>query len=76
MQIWFDVVRPQAGTEASADAEALLGALIPMLLPSLTEGLGEVPIPDIQGFSLDVVSIVLDGAESGYVTVNGDLAVE
>ncbi|MES2640586.1 MAG: hypothetical protein V4850_13920 [Myxococcota bacterium] len=74
--IWFDVVVPSAGTEASADAEALLGALVPMLLPSLTEGLGEVPIPEIQGFTLGVESILLDGAESGYVNVNGDLSVD
>lgn len=75
-QIWFDVVVPSAGTEASADAEALLGALVPMLLPTLTEGLGALPIPDIEGFGLDVASIALDGPESGYVTVGGDLSVE
>ncbi len=74
--IWFDVVVPSAGTEASADAEALLGALVPMLLPSLTGGLGEVPIPDIEGFTLGVDSIALDGPESGYVTINGDLSVD
>ncbi len=74
--IWFDVVTPASGSEASADAEALLGALVPMLLPSLTAGLGEVPIPSIEGFSLVVDSIALDGAESGYVSVNGDLSVE
>lgn len=74
-QIFFDVVVPSAGTEASADAESLLGALVPMLLPTLTEGLGAVPIPDIQGFSLAVDSILLDGADNGYVTINGDLAV-
>lgn len=74
--VWFDVVVPAAGTEASGDAEALLGALVPMLLPALTEGLGEVPIPEIQGFTLGVVSIELDGAESGYVNVNGDLSVD
>jgi hypothetical protein len=74
--IWFDVVTPASGTEASADAESLLGALVPMLLPSLTEGLGSVPVPDISGFGLDIQSIALDGAESGYVNVNGDLSVE
>lgn len=76
MTMWFDVVTPASGTEASADAEALLGAIVPMLLPSLTGGLGEVPIPDIEGFSLTVDSILLDGAESGYVNVNGDLTVD
>jgi hypothetical protein len=75
MDIWFDVVLPSAGTEASADAESLLGALVPMLLPSLTAGLGEIPIPDIEGFGLSVDSIALDGPESGYVNVNGDLSV-
>ena len=74
--IWFDVVVPSAGSEASADAESLLGALVPMLLPSLTGGLGAVPIPDIEGFTLAVDSIALDGAESGYVTINGDLTVD
>ncbi len=75
MDIWFDVVLPSAGTEASADAESLLGALVPMLLPSLTAGLGEIPIPDIEGFGLSVDSIALDGPDSGYVNVNGDLSV-
>ncbi len=74
--IWFDVVVPSAGSEASGDAESLLGALVPMLLPSLTGGLGAVPIPDIEGFTLAVDSIALDGAESGYVTINGDLTVD
>ncbi|MDP2307702.1 MAG: hypothetical protein Q8P18_16885 [Pseudomonadota bacterium] len=74
--IWFDVVVPSAGTEASGDAEALLGALVPMLLPSLTEGLGEIPIPAISGFTLGIESIALDGAESGYVNVNGNLSVD
>ncbi len=74
--VWFDVVMPSAGTEGSADAEALLEALVPMLLPSLTGALVEVPIPAIEGFTLGVESIALDGAELGYVNINGDLTVD
>lgn len=74
--IWFDVVVPAAGTEASADAEALLGALVPLLLPTLTEGLSTIPLPDISGFGLTINGIALDGAESGYATIDGDLSFE
>ncbi|MDP2313254.1 MAG: hypothetical protein Q8P41_10140 [Pseudomonadota bacterium] len=75
-EVWFDVVVPSAGTEASGDAEALLSALVPMLLPSLTGGLGEIPVPAIEGFTLEVDAIELDGAELGFVNVNGDLTVD
>jgi hypothetical protein len=74
--IWFDVVVPAAGTEASADAEALLDALVPLLLPTLTEGLSTIPLPDISGFGLTINGIALDGAESGYATIDGDLSFE
>ena len=39
----------------------------------LTEALGEIPIPDISGFTLSEISITTDGAENGYVTASGEL---
>lgn len=76
IQLFFDVTTPANNTIASADTEDLLDALVPMLLPQLTGALGSIPIPDIAGFSLVLDDIHLDGAENGYVTIAGDLAVE
>ncbi len=76
IELFFDVTTPANNTIGSADTEDLLDALVPMLLPQLTGALGSVPIPDIAGFSLVLDDIHLDGAENGYVTIDGDLAVE
>jgi len=74
MDLYFDVVYPDAGSMGAADTEALLEALVPLLLPSLTDALGEVPIPDISGYTLTNISVGLDGAEDGYVTLGGDIS--
>jgi hypothetical protein len=71
--LWFDVVVPESNGMAAADTEALLDALVPLILPLVTDALGEIPIPDIQGFSLSGISVDVAGAEDGIVTLGGDL---
>jgi hypothetical protein len=71
----FDVVVPESNTQASRDTEDLLAAIVPMLLPSLTDALGTIPIPDLEGFEFTISSVHADGAENGYITIDGDLAV-
>jgi hypothetical protein len=73
MDLYFDVVYPDATSIGAADTEALLQELVPLLLPTLTGALAEVPIPDIQGFSITGVSVDSEGPESGYITLGGDL---
>lgn len=73
--VWFDVTMPEANTEASADTEDLLAALVPLLLPALTGALGEIPIPAVAGFSITIDALRVDGPESGFVTVDADLAL-
>lgn len=73
--VWFDVTKPEANTEASQDTEDLLQALVPLLLPSLTGAIGEIPLPDIAGFSITIDGLKLDGPENGFVTVDADLGL-
>ncbi len=74
--LYFDVIQPEANTLGAADTEALLEALVPLLMPTLTDALGEIPIPSIDGFALDNVGVSLGGAEGGYVDLTGDLEVD
>lgn len=76
VEVWFDVVYPDANTVAAADTEALLDALVPLFLPVLTEAISEIPIPEIEGFTLSGISVGLSGAESGYLDIEGDLVME
>jgi|GEM_PF-1426304 len=73
--MYFDVVYPDNNTFAASDTEGLLQLLVPMLLPMFTELLGELPIPEIDGFGLTGVSVDLLGPDSGYVTLMGDMAL-
>ena len=73
--VWFDVTMPEANTEASRDTEDLLKALVPLLLPSLTGAIGEIPLPEIAGFSIAIDGLKLDGPENGFVTVDADLGL-
>lgn len=71
--LYFDVVYPDANSIGAADTEALLDELVPLLLPTLTEALADVPIPEIEGFSISGVSVSTAGPEKGYTTLGGDL---
>ncbi len=71
--LYFDVVYPDATSIGAADTEALLEELVPLLLPTLTEALADVPIPEIQGFSITGVSVATAGPEKGYTTLGGNL---
>ncbi|MCB9791730.1 MAG: hypothetical protein H6741_03295 [Alphaproteobacteria bacterium] len=75
LDLTFDLVHPNDRSQYAGNTEALLNALVPMLLPTLTDALGEVPIPDFDGYGLGNVAIGLDGAEDGYVTLGGSLTV-
>ncbi|MCB9759227.1 MAG: hypothetical protein H6739_05265 [Alphaproteobacteria bacterium] len=76
LSLQFDLVYPNDRSAYAGNTEALLEALVPMLLPTLTDALGEVPIPDFDGYGLSNVSIGLDGAESGYVVLGGSLVFQ
>lgn len=73
MDLYFDVVYPDATSIGAADTEALLQEIVPLLLPTLTGALGEVPIPDIQGFTVTGVVVDAGGPERGVITLGGDL---
>ena len=72
VDIGFDVVAPTAG---AADAERVLDALFPLLLPGLVGALGEIPIPAIEGFALEGVTLGVAGGSGGTLTLGGALAV-
>jgi hypothetical protein len=74
--VYFDVTVPAANTSYAADTEDLLDALIPLLLPAITGTLGEIPLPALDGFSLTLSDLRGDGAENGYLTLDGVLAIE
>lgn len=73
LKLYFDVVYPESNTTGASDTEALLEALVPLLLPTLTDALGEIEIPSIQGFTLSGISIDTGGAEGGYLELGGNL---
>ena len=71
--VYFDVVFPEANSQAAVSAEALMEALIPYLLPMLTEALTEIEIPSISGFSiLNVNSSISDN----YLQLSGELEIQ
>lgn len=72
-QAWFDVTEPVAPHDFETSTEELLVSLVPLLLGQVTDALGEIPIPEIQGFSMTGVTIGSAGAERGYVNVGGEL---
>lgn len=76
MELYFDVVYPEANTIGAADTESLLELLVPLLIPSLTDVLGEIEIPEIQGFNLSGVTIELGGTspELGMLDLEGNLS--
>lgn len=73
MDLYFDVVVPESNTLGASDTEALLELLVPLLLPTLTDALTEIPIPDIEGFTLSGVTVDLAGPDDGVLTLGGDL---
>lgn len=73
-EILFDLVYPNERSIHADGVESFLGSLVDMLLPTLTGALGEIAIPDLEGFTLDNITVELDGAEDGYVTFGGDLS--
>jgi len=72
-EILFDLVYPNERSIHADGVESFLGTLVDLLLPTLTGALGEFPIPELDGFTLDNITIELDGAEDGFVTLGGDL---
>ncbi len=75
LDIQFDLDYPDDRSAYAADAELLMETLVPLLLPTLTEALGEIPIPELQGFTLSGFAISPGGAEGGYMAIGGDLVV-
>lgn len=72
---WFDVVYPVMPNSLATDMEDLLDLLVPGLTPLLTDALGEIEIPEFDGFGLTGITIATGGAENGYVNAGGDLTV-
>ncbi len=73
LMVSFDVTHPEGNTLGAQDTEDLLYALIPLIMPMLTDALGEIPMPEIEGFSLENITIGTGGAEDGYLVLGGDL---
>ena len=73
LMVSFDVTHPESNSLGAQDTEDLLYALIPLFMPLLTDALGEIPMPEIDGFSLDNITIGAGGAEAGYLELGGDL---
>ena len=73
LMVSFDVTQPEGNTLGASDTEDLLYALIPLIMPLLTDALGEIPMPEIEGFSLDNITIGTGGAGAGYLELGGDL---
>jgi hypothetical protein len=76
MDLWFDVVVPDAASPGAHSTEALLEALLPLLLPSLTDAVSEIPIPDIDGFGIENTSVDLVGSDDGFIEIGGELALD
>ena len=57
MDIWFDLVYPNARSQYAGDTEAFLEELMPLLVPMLSESLGEFPIPSLEGLSIGNISV-------------------
>jgi hypothetical protein len=75
MDIWFDLVYPNARSQYAGDTEAFLAELMPLLVPMLSDSLGEFPLPSLDGMSIGNISVALDGAEDGFVVASGDLVI-
>jgi hypothetical protein len=75
MDIWFDLVYPNARSQYAGDTEAFLAELMPLLVPMLSDSLGEFPLPALSGMSIGNISVGLDGAEDGFVVASGDLVI-
>jgi hypothetical protein len=70
---WFDVTEPVAPNDFETGTEDMLVTLVPILLGQITDALGTIPIPEIQGLSMTGITIEAAGAERGYVNVGGEL---
>ena len=70
---WFDAVYPPMPNNLEGDFENLLDTMVPSLTPLITDAIGEIPIPEISGFTLTNISIAASGPELGYVDAGGDL---
>ena len=57
------------------DTEVLFGDLMPLYLPEITGALGEIPLPEIEGFGLEDVTATMDGggSEPAYWVLSGSL---
>jgi len=74
LNITFDLAYPDDRSAYAEDAELLLETLVPLLLPTLTDALGEIPIPELQGFTLTDFDIGPGGDDNGYMTIGGSLS--
>jgi len=72
--LYFDVVYPDANSTAASSAEDLLTMLVPLLLPELTSALGEIAIPEIEGFTFSDITVTEEGPDSGYTVLSGQLS--
>ena len=74
VDIDFDLVYPNDRSMHAGSAENLLAELVGLILPELTGALGDIEIPDLAGFTLSNITVDLDGAEDGFVTLGGELS--
>ena len=70
---WVDATYPPMPNNLETEFEDLLDLMVPSLTPLITDAIGEIPIPEISGFTLQNVTITASGPELGYVDAGGDL---
>lgn len=70
---WVDVTEPVLPHGFEVETEELILSLIPMIEMQLGDALGEIPIPDISGFTLSDITVEAAGPEGGYINAAGDL---
>lgn len=74
MDLHFDLTAPtDARADTIAAAEGFLASLVPMLLPALTSAVTEFPIPEIEGLAIRNATMTLEGPESGFIVLAGEI---
>lgn len=69
-ELHIDVVYPDGASASASDTEALLTEFAPLLLPVLTDAIGEISIPTIQGFNIQNLNLVV---QDGNIVMSGTL---
>jgi hypothetical protein len=70
---WIDVTEPVLPNHFEVETEELLLSMVPLIEMQLGSALGELPIPDISGFTMSGITVEAAGPEGGYINAGGEL---